>query len=41
LALVLDATGKRAEAKSLLQATLERNPKFDGSDDARRVLTNW
>ena len=36
LALALDATGKRAEAKSLLKATLEKS-KFDGSDDAARV----
>jgi tetratricopeptide (TPR) repeat protein len=37
LALALNATGKKAEAKSLLQATLAKNPKFDGSDDAQRV----
>jgi putative PEP-CTERM system TPR-repeat lipoprotein len=41
LALALDANGKRAEAKTLLQATLEKNPKFDGSDDARGVLAQW
>jgi putative PEP-CTERM system TPR-repeat lipoprotein len=41
LALVLDATGKRAEAKTLLQSTLARTPKFDGSDDARQVLARW
>ena len=41
LALALDATGKRAEAKSLLQATLTKNPKFEGSDDAKQVLARW
>jgi putative PEP-CTERM system TPR-repeat lipoprotein len=41
LALVLDATGKRAEAKTLLQATLAKSPKFDGSDDARQTLARW
>lgn len=41
LALVLDATGKRAEAKTLLQAALAQNPKFDGSDDAKQLLARW
>jgi putative PEP-CTERM system TPR-repeat lipoprotein len=41
LALALDANGKRAEAKSLLQTTLEKNAKFDGADDARKVLARW
>jgi putative PEP-CTERM system TPR-repeat lipoprotein len=41
LALVLDATGKRAEAKTLLQTTLSNNPKFDGSDEAKQVLARW
>jgi Tfp pilus assembly protein PilF len=41
LALALDATGKRAEAKTLLQATLAKTPKFDGSEDAKQVLTRW
>jgi putative PEP-CTERM system TPR-repeat lipoprotein len=40
-ALVLDATGKRAEAKTLLQETLARTPKFEGSDDAKQVLARW
>jgi putative PEP-CTERM system TPR-repeat lipoprotein len=41
LALALDATGKRAEAKTLLQATLAKNPKFEGSDDAKQTLARW
>jgi Tfp pilus assembly protein PilF len=41
LALALDANGKRQEAKTLLQSTLEKNPKFDGADDARKALARW
>jgi Flp pilus assembly protein TadD len=41
LALALDANGKRAEAKSLLQETLAKDAKFDGADDARKVLARW
>jgi len=41
LAVVLDASGQRAEAKSLLQATLAKNPKFDGADEAKQVLARW
>jgi cellulose synthase operon protein C len=41
LALALDATGKRSEAKTLLQATLAKNPKFDGADDAKQLLARW
>jgi putative PEP-CTERM system TPR-repeat lipoprotein len=41
LALVLDATGKRAEAKTLLQTALAKNPKFEGSDDAKQTLAKW
>jgi Flp pilus assembly protein TadD len=41
LALALDATGKRAEAKTLLQATLARTPKFEGSDEAKQALARW
>jgi hypothetical protein len=37
----LNATGKRGEAKTLLQATMAKNPKFDGSDDAKQLLTRW
>lgn len=41
LALALDANGKRVEAKTLLQATLEKNPKFAGAEDAKQVLARW
>lgn len=41
LALALDANGRRAEAKSLLQETLVRSPKFDGSDHAKQILARW
>jgi putative PEP-CTERM system TPR-repeat lipoprotein len=41
LALALDANGKRTEAKSLLQAALAKDAKFDGAEDARRVLARW
>jgi putative PEP-CTERM system TPR-repeat lipoprotein len=41
LARVLDATGKRAEAKTLLQTTLAKNPKFDGSNEAAQMLARW
>ncbi|HXJ01418.1 MAG TPA: XrtA/PEP-CTERM system TPR-repeat protein PrsT [Micropepsaceae bacterium] len=41
LALALDANGKRADAKTLLQSTLAKNPKFDGAEDAKRILARW
>jgi Flp pilus assembly protein TadD len=41
LALVLDATGKRAEAKTLLASALARNPKFDDLENAKRLLASW
>jgi len=41
LALALDANGKRAEAKSLLQETLANNAQFDGAEEARKVLARW
>ncbi len=41
LALALDASGKRAEAKSLLQTTLARTPNFDGADRAKQLLARW
>jgi Flp pilus assembly protein TadD len=41
LARVLDATGKRGEAKILLETTMAKNPKFDGSDDAKQLLARW
>ena len=41
LALALDGTGKRPEAKTLLQSTLAKNPKFLGAENAREVLARW
>ena len=41
LALALDATGKRAEAKSLLQTTLEKNRTFEGMENAKQLVARW
>ena len=41
LAVALDATGQRAAAKSLLQATLAKNPDFDGAAEAGQLLSHW
>jgi putative PEP-CTERM system TPR-repeat lipoprotein len=41
LARALDAAGRRAEAKTLLQAAMVDNPKFDGADDAAQLLARW
>jgi predicted Zn-dependent protease len=41
LVLALDATGKRADAKALLLSTLAKNSKFDGAEDAKRLLARW
>jgi putative PEP-CTERM system TPR-repeat lipoprotein len=41
LALALKAAGRRVEAKALLRATLEKNAKFEGADDARKSLAAW
>jgi putative PEP-CTERM system TPR-repeat lipoprotein len=41
LAVALDAAGKRAEAKTLLQSVLARNPKFNGVEDARQLVARW
>ena len=41
LALALDATGKRPEAKVLLRSTLEKNQKFLGAEEAKQVLARW
>jgi len=41
LAVVLDATGKRAEAKTLLQTTLTSNPKFEEAESAKVLLARW
>ena len=41
LALALDATGKRPEAKILLQSALAKNPKFVGVENAKELLARW
>jgi len=41
LALALDATGKRAEAKTLLQAVLAKNPKFEDVEKAKQLVARW
>ena len=40
-ALALDAVGKRAEAKSLLQSALAKNEKFEDEMNARQLLGRW
>ena len=39
-AVVLRAS-KPAEAKTLLQTALAKNPKFDGAEDAKQLLARW
>jgi len=41
LALALDATGKRAEAKSLLQWIIANNPTFSDIASAKQTLARW
>ena len=41
LAVALDAGGKRAEAKSLLQSALATNPKFSDMEIAKQLLERW
>jgi putative PEP-CTERM system TPR-repeat lipoprotein len=41
LALALEATGKRAAAKALLQSTLASNKDFDGIENARQLVARW
>jgi putative PEP-CTERM system TPR-repeat lipoprotein len=40
-AVVLRASGKLSEARSLLQTTLAGNPQFNGADEARQALASW
>jgi putative PEP-CTERM system TPR-repeat lipoprotein len=40
-ALALDATGRRVEAKALLQSVLEKNPGFSDRDNAKQMLARW
>lgn len=41
LAVVLDATGKRAEAKALLQSVLAKNANFTDAAKARELVARW
>jgi Flp pilus assembly protein TadD len=41
LAVVLRDSGKQAEAKTLLQTTLAKSPKFDGVEEAKKLLATW
>jgi cellulose synthase operon protein C len=41
LALTLDAAGKRADAKTLLQSVLAKDPKFDDVENAKKVFARW
>ena len=41
LVLALDATGKRAAAKTLLQSVLASNKSFDGIENARQLAARW
>jgi Flp pilus assembly protein TadD len=40
-AVALDATGRRAEAKSLLRSVIEKNTTFIDSDNAKQLLARW
>jgi putative PEP-CTERM system TPR-repeat lipoprotein len=41
LALALDATGKRAEAKSLLESLVARNQTFSDLNSTKQLLARW
>lgn len=41
LAVALDATGKRPDAKTLLNSVLAKNTKFDDEQNARQLLAHW
>jgi len=41
LAVALDKSGKRAEAKSLLQSVLTKTPNFDGATEAKQLIARW
>ncbi|HEY4264639.1 MAG TPA: XrtA/PEP-CTERM system TPR-repeat protein PrsT [Micropepsaceae bacterium] len=40
-AVALDATGRRAEAKTLLQSVVEKNLEFTDKDNAKKLLARW
>jgi putative PEP-CTERM system TPR-repeat lipoprotein len=41
LAVALDGSGNRAEARQVLQALLKSNPSFSNGDEARRLQSQW
>jgi putative PEP-CTERM system TPR-repeat lipoprotein len=41
LAMALDASGKRAEAKAVLQAAVAKDPDFSDRDSAKQLLAHW
>jgi putative PEP-CTERM system TPR-repeat lipoprotein len=41
LAMALDATGKRAEAKTVLQAAIAKDTDFSDRDSAKQLLARW
>jgi thioredoxin-like negative regulator of GroEL len=41
LAVVLNATGKRAEAKALLEAALATDHNFGDTPAARKLVNQW
>jgi putative PEP-CTERM system TPR-repeat lipoprotein len=41
LSLALNATGKRGEAKTLLQTVLAKNPRFSDLESAKQALASW
>jgi len=41
LALALDATGQRPQAKALLSSAIAKNPKFDDIENAKKLLATW
>jgi putative PEP-CTERM system TPR-repeat lipoprotein len=40
-AVALDATGRRAEAKSLLRSLVDKNQEFSDRDNAKQLLSRW
>ena len=41
LAVVLDATGRRAEAKTVLQSVIAKGLEFNDRDNAKQLLARW
>ena len=41
LAVALDATGRRAEAKTMLQSVIAKGLEFNDRDNAKQLLARW